>query len=275
MYNYSRVGAGMFLCMVFSASTAGKATAATIYAQSGFNDQVGVNSDPTPNSPYTIGQSVAGQGTGEIGWSGTWFTQNGGATGGEGNALDKATSALEGDGGLEITPASLGSTLVRRSLAAARTDHFVMACDVNAGSVGDLNVLMLKYNYPLSSDVNGPWWRITGAVGSRHFEVFDGQSDNTGSYENTGILQKPGEWQHVEMDINVPAQTFTFSVDGVTYNAPDSLGFWGPAAVLDQVVFFDSAAASVDSVVVRGVPEPGIVGSCGVWVVASLLRRRR
>ncbi len=36
-------------------------------AQAGFNDALGINSNPTPNSPYTLGGAVAGAGGGESG----------------------------------------------------------------------------------------------------------------------------------------------------------------------------------------------------------------
>ncbi len=35
-----------------------------VIAQTGFNDQAGINSNPTPNSPYTIGQTAGGRGVG-------------------------------------------------------------------------------------------------------------------------------------------------------------------------------------------------------------------
>jgi hypothetical protein len=255
---------------------ASRASAVVIYAQTGFNDQSGINSDATAGSPYALDQTINGRANGEPGWSGPWVTLNGGAQGGDANAVVKASSAFEGDGGLAVTVAPFGSTQFYRDFAAQRTDHFVVETRANFGSVGEFQGLVIQDNYPLAANNTGPAWRLTGAVGSRHFEVFDGTYDGLGTWENTGIAQKPGQWQMAVADIDVVTQQWTFSVDGVMYNAPDPLGYERAVPQLNALYYFDTAAGSVDSIVVREVPEPGSLGACAAaGALISLARRRR
>jgi hypothetical protein len=250
-----------------------RASAVTIYAQTGFNDQSGINSDPTPGSPYTLNQTINGVSNNEPGWTGGWTTLDGGGDGGDANAVVSASSAFEGDGGLAVTVGTRGSTEFYRDFG-TRTDHFVVQTEVNFGSVGEFDGMVIEDNYPLAANVNGPDWRLTGAVGSRHFEVFNGTSNGLGTWVNTGIAQTPGQWQDAVADINVVTQQWTFSVDGVTYN--QSLGYQGAPPQLNAVYYFDTAAGSVDSIVVRATPEPSLALTTFAAVgILSVLRRRR
>lgn len=259
-----------------SAAAAALPAAAAIHAQTGFNDQAGINSNPTVGSPYAIDQTIDGRNTGEPGWSGAWKTLDGGGNGGGPNAVVKASSAFEGDGGLAVTVASLGSTQFYRDLAVARTDHFAVETRVNFGSVGEFQGLVIKDNYPLAANQSGPAWRLTGAVGARHFEVFDGTYNGLGTWENTGIAQTPGQWQTVTADIDIVSQTWTFSVDGVSYNAPDPLGYERAVPQVNALYYFNTAAGSVDSIVVREVPEPGsLTALAATAALISVSRRRR
>jgi hypothetical protein len=222
-----------------------------VIAQTGFNDQTGINSNPTPNSPYTIGQTAGGRGVGEAGWGDTWTILTGGAFGGDPDAIVRATSAFEGDGGLSMVTGLAGSTVARRKLGEGQTRRFIFESRVNFGSVGELHGIPLEDSYPFAADRNGPMWRIAGPVGNRFFEVFDGQSNQLGTWENTGIRQRPGEWQNVAMDVNVPTQQFTFSVDGVRYVAPDPLGFHNAATQINAIAFFTTGSPWIDSVLFR------------------------
>jgi hypothetical protein len=246
--------------------------AAGIYAQTGFNDQSGINSDPTPGSPYTIGQTINGVMNNEPGWTGPWTTLNGGGDGGSSNAVVSASSAFEGDGGLAVTVGSLDSTEFYRDFG-TRTDHFQVSTEVNFGSVGEFDGLVIEDNYPLSANVNGPQWRLTGAVGSRHFEVFNGTSNGLGTWIDTGIAQTPGQWQDAVANINVVTQTWMFSVDGVSFN--QTLGYQGAPPQLNAVYYFDTAAGSVDAIVVSSIPEPSSLACFAVIGSLTLLRRRR
>jgi hypothetical protein len=261
------------VCSVLMIAVAASRAGAQVFASSGFNDGTGLNADATPGSPYTLGQTVAGRGAGEPGWGGTWFVQNGGAQGGDPNAIVRAAAAREGDGGMELTPASFGSTRAIRQLAEPLTRRFVIEQDVNFGAVGGL--VSGPFQSMLSEgDRVGPQWGFSGPVGARRFQVFDGNSNQLGEWEDTGIAQRPGEWQHVVMDANVATQTFTFSVDGVTYNPPDPIGFFNAAAQVDHIDYFTTGSGYVDGVIVRAVPEPGAFPLAG-GLAAFALRRRR
>jgi hypothetical protein len=247
---------------------------ASIIASAGFNDASGMNSDATPNSPYTLGQTVAGRGLGEPGWAGGWVVQNGGAQGGDPYAIVQNSAAIEGDGGLALIPGSFGSTRPIRTLAQPLSSEFILSQSLNFGSVGDVISGPFQH-FTSQGDHTGPQWRLTGAVGSRHFEVFDGHSDQSGNWVNTGIAQKPGQWQQVVLDINVPLQTFKFSVDGVMYNAPHPTGFQNSAAVIDNIDYLTSGAGSIDAIVVSTVPEPTSIVLLGAVAILGLRRKRQ
>jgi hypothetical protein len=264
---------GLFVC-VLCALGSSPSYAQDIFASSGFNDASGINGNPTPNLPFTIGQTVANRGIGEPGWAGTWFVQDGGAVGGDAYAIVEAAAAREGDGGMAMVPGGLGSTRAIRQLAVPQARNLVIEQDVNFGAVGGM--VSGPFQSMLSEgDRVGPQWGISGPVGSRHFAVFDGNSNQLGDWENTGIAQRPGEWHHVVVDINVATQTFTFSVDGVPYASPDPIGFFNAAAVIDHVDYFTTGSGYVDGVIVRAVPEPGVGMLLGAMVSLALSRRPR
>jgi hypothetical protein len=267
-------GAGILfvacLCIAFESGAA-------IIASSGFNDAAGLNSNSTPNSPFTIGQTVDGRGAGEPGWADNWLVQQGGALGGGEHALILGAAALEGDGGLQLEPNPIfGQTRAIRRLATPQNRRFVIEQDVNFIGVNSL------YSRPSSSAVGnegvsiGPEWRISGPIGNRHFDVLDGIGDQLESnWESTGIDAKPGEWQHVLLDINVATQTWTFSVDGVMYNAPDPLGFRGTPPNIDNIEYITDSSGYIDSVVVRDAPEPASLALAPLGIALFALRRRR
>jgi hypothetical protein len=184
-------------------------------------------------------------------------------------------AAKEGDGGLQLEPnPTFGTTRALRGLAQGQSRQFSIEQDLNFVAAGEL------YSEPGQGGEGGegirtgPEWRITGSAGNRHFEVADGIGDQFEHWEDTGIAQLPGQWQHVVLDVNVAAQTWTFAVDGVTYNSPDPLGFRGQPARIDYVDYLSTSSGYIDSVVIQGVPEPGVAG-LGLVIVARHLSRRR
>jgi hypothetical protein len=246
-----------------------RSSAQPVFAQSGFNDQAGINSDPAPNSPFTIGQTAGGRGAGEPGWAEPWL---GGGTAGDLGAIVRSASAYEGDGGLELTKGTVDNVVASRRLLPGITGRFATETRVNFAAVGELYGVALQNNYPFRVDRNGPMWRITGPVDQRHFEVFDGQSNQLGDWEDTGIGQRPGVWQNVVVDADVVTQRFTFSVDGVPYNAPDPLGFNDAASEITGVAYLSTGSGSIDAVTVRAVPEPAAV-AFALMTLSALLRR--
>lgn len=231
--------------------TATSLSQAQIIASSGFNDQSGLNSNPTPNSPFTIGQTVDNRGSGEPGWAGNWAVSQGGASGGGEHARILSEAAREGDGGLLLEPnPTFITTRVVRGLATRQSRRFIIEQDINFVGVKEV------YSRPASFTGNqpgsiGPQWRLFGPVGNRRFQVVDGQGNGVDYWEDTGIAQRPGQWQHVTLDIDVPTQQFTFAVDGVRYNAPDPLGFTGTPASIDYTEYITNSSGWIDGVIVR------------------------
>src|SRR5262249_49054429 len=90
---------------------------AQFIAQAGFNDASGINSNGTPNSPYTIGGPVAGAGVGEPGWAGPWI----------GSGTVQSTTTFEGDGAVEIIPTSANQRVLSMPLAGhIHIDQYVL-----------------------------------------------------------------------------------------------------------------------------------------------------
>ena len=244
-----------YSCAAFAISLAVLWTAipiaqAQVIASSGFNDQSGLNSNPTPGSPFTIGQTVDNRGSGEPGWDGNWAVSQGGAFGGGEHARILAEAAREGDGGLLLEPnPTFVTTRVVRGFTTFQSRRLIIEQDVNFVGVKEL------YSRPASSDTQpgsiGPQWRLFGPVGNRRFQVADGQGNGVYFWEDTGIAQRPGQWQHVTVDINVPTQQFTFAVDGIRYNGPDPLGFTGSPASIDYTEYITNSSGWIDNVVVR------------------------
>jgi hypothetical protein len=178
---------------------------AEVIASSGFNDQSGLNSNPTPGSPFTVGQTVDNRGVGEPGWSTNWAVSQGGASGGGEHARILSEAAREGDGGLLLEPnPTFTTTRALRGFATAQSRRFIIEQDVNFVGIREL------YSRPASSGTQpgsiGPQWRLFGPAGDRRFQVADGQGNGVDYWEDTGIAQRPGQWQHVIVDINVPTQ---------------------------------------------------------------------
>jgi hypothetical protein len=239
-----------------------EARAQSIIASSGFNDQAGLHSNNISNSPFQLGETVNGFGAGEPGWAGPWAVSAGGAQGGFHLGKAERFAAKEGDGGLSIVPHPEGSWVLRQ-LATLQTRQFVIEQDVNFVAAGSLN------SRPFHSRTTqpgsfGPVWRIFGPRTNRRFQVMDGDGAGSGTFEETGIAQKPGQWQHVVVEVDVATQTWGFKVDNKTYVPPDPLNFRGSPAGIDVIEYLTDSSGYVDSVIVR---EPGPVVP---WHVADL-----
>lgn len=103
----------------------------------------------------------------------------------------------------------------------------------------------------------------------------NGNFSGGGTWINTNIAQTPGQYQNVVLDVNVVTQKWTFSVDGVPYTGA-ALGFVDALPQLSGLYYFDSAAGSVDSIIVRSTPEPGAaLAGFTVAGIFGLKRRTR
>jgi hypothetical protein len=148
---------------------------------------------------------------------------------------------------------------------------------------------LLAHDLPARIDVNRA--RAVGGLGQVEsdgdFYVVDGTGNSASTGEavlrNTGFVLEPGVWADVTLTINFPAQTWTFSVNSVPYQAPGWLGFRGQPTRLDEIQFVNEIAAPdgsyLDAVVLQTVPAPASVvllglGLLAVGAVERVARRR-
>lgn len=247
------------------------APAQGVIASSGFNDQSGMNSNPTPNSPYQLGQTVHDFGAGEPGWTSLWNVTRGGGMGGHELATVQGAAAREGDGGLSLEP-SEGTRALRTFPLQSRT--FVIEQDINFVGAGDLvsRPAYDGYNEPAQF---GPMWMLSGPVDARHFYVADGTGNGIVNWEDTGIVQRAGQWQRITVGVDVINQTWNFGVDGTTFVSPDPLGFTGNPPGINFVEYLTTSSGYIDSVMIRAVPEPSAFAICALGAAALLGRGKR
>jgi hypothetical protein len=243
------------------------ARAALVAAQSGFNDATGISSDATPDSPFTLGQTVAGRGVGEPGWAGPWGISRGGGAGGAEAGTAQSFAAYEGDGGLflEGRP-NAGEMWANRFLATPFTGKVIISQNVQLKSLGLLQ----------SRPGNGGVGTLVGAHWQFHADghVFagDGQLNGNVVFEDTGFTYTPNTWYKVSTIIDVPSQTYRFFFNDVEYLAPDPLNFRGDIHSIDFVDYLAQTDVYVDNVSVVPEPTAALAGSA---LSLLLLRRRR
>lgn len=241
---------------------------AQIIAMSGFNDQTGINSNPTPNSPFNVNNTqIAGQGVGESGWLSPWQQ-------GANPATVVNTGQAEGDGAVRIQDTGgIGRILASPLAGVVRIEHqFTMASSVVVGQ-GVNHVVLQTTNAAI-----GPLWQ---ASADGRWRVVDGVEDDVGTLETTPFTWTPGVFQTIRVDINVVDRTWQFFVNGARYNSPDPLGFRGSPVFLDQfnVMNFTSGSNTpfIDAVIVTQlpIPEPSSLALAGLAAAAGIAGWRR
>src|SRR5438874_13692988 len=136
-----------------------------IIASAGFNDASGINSNPTPNSPYNVNNVLLdGQGAGEPGWFTPWQVSG---------ARVVNAGAFEGDGAVFMQ----GTTQPVRVLAqpiSGRTSVEVLTEIVNSAVTGNgINFYVRQASIVDTTGV-GPQWQLRG---NGHITVIDGNED--------------------------------------------------------------------------------------------------
>src|SRR5262245_22088764 len=199
-----------------------QARADMVVAQTGFNDAAGINSNPVPGSPYSLGL-VAGAGGVEPGWLGPWSD-------GPMIALVQNVATFEGDQALRIPATTAPSRALATPVTGTLTIEQAVRFDAGARLVA-----YTELEATGESIANqGAVWQ---AFPDNSFRVVDGMRDGCIDCPVliTPFQWSPGVWYQVTTMIDVAAGTWDFFVDGVHYDAPHPLGFRGAPLMLDRI----------------------------------------
>lgn len=232
---------------------------AGVIAQAGFNDASGINSNPTPNSPYTLGGSVTGAGIGEPGWAGPWVDV-------VGNGTVQTSTVFEGDGALQITPTSAPA----RQWTPQPQGQLTIMQYVSFTEAARL-VAYTQQGTAENTALQGAIWQ---AFPDHHFNVIDGSGD--GGFPTpivTNFTWQPGVWYKITVHTDVASHTWDFAVNDVPYISPHPLGYRGSPTALNAVRYLSEGSGLVFLDAVTVVPEPsslviGLLGGLALIVLA-------
>jgi hypothetical protein len=213
-----------------------------ILAQSGFNDQEGINSDPIPDSPYRLGDTIVGRGLSEPGWAGAWYVSDGGSSTGQELGQAETDPVYEGDGALHIRVSqTFHETWVHRQWAEPQFDQFLLEQRVRLPDNGVIG------SRPYATGIVngfGPYWRTA----NNHFLVLDGDGNHGGTWLDTGFTIRPLSWQTISLVVNVAQQTWEFFVDGQQFISAGPLHFRDSPGSIQNVDYLADTDVWLDSV---------------------------
>src|SRR5262249_32737366 len=125
-----------------------------VIASAAFNDASGVNSNPTANSPYTLGASIETGDNSEPGWASQWVVSDGGGPDTPSLATVTTSAPFEGDGAAHIIPGTLdGETWVHRQFSQAQFAQFEIEEYIKLPANGAVNADAYGNDY-------GAYWRV-------------------------------------------------------------------------------------------------------------------
>ncbi len=244
------------LALLLAAGGAGRAQ---VIASAGFNDAAGLNSNPTPNSPYNVNNApLNGQGGGEPGWIGPW-------QGGVGAPTLVSSPTFEGDGAAFFQ----GTAEAVRNLLLPPSGFVSIQLAVRVPSVPPPGSIGVTFRFR-QSNIADP----NVGIGPSGFLRADGHVmvQNGSSLQDTGMTWFPGTWYTVRMDADQATRTWSFFFNGVRYGAP--LAFRGTPVFLDQMDFLNEnggpSGSYLDALTVS-VPEPSSLALLGAAGPARLL----
>lgn len=243
------------------------ATAVSVLASSGFNDQSGINSNPTPGSPFTIGVTVHNQGAGEPGWDSPWVRLGGF----DDRAPVTNEFVHEGDGAVKLFADNVFGTAFERPwsniVPRVRIDAYVLVRP-SASMRGHAT-----FTTEGGEIINrtAAFWEVqsTGFI-----RVFNKASNQ---FEQTGFSTLPNQWNKYSLVLDAPTQSWYFLFNDHAYRADNPLPFVNPTLFVDRVNMQAAGTLTsyVDSITIAAIPEP----SCGVLTLSALVslmvRRRR
>jgi Ca2+-binding RTX toxin-like protein len=187
----------------------------------GFNDAEGLNANPTPDSPYKIGDQLVGYGSGEAGWANTWSH----GVGDPWRARVQGDVVYEGDGAVALLAYT---TAISRTWSPAQTAGIVHVSQwfyfPPNGGVGQY----ITGDGATTAEATAAQWDATP---SGTFRIVD-----SGLWDDTGIPVPVNRWVEVYIEIDIAAQTYEFWADGQHYTPSDPTGFRGDPTAIFGIV---------------------------------------
>ena len=202
----------------------GNQAAPDLIASSGFNDASGMNSDPTPDSPYPLDSAGKQGGVGEPGWARPWSTRS------SPRFSFQKKVVYEGDGALHMSKGSAD-----RKLVEALGGRFQVEMRVQVPAGGGFICYWKNGSRPWASD--GPVW----SAGDGKFGVL-GDDDK---FRTTDFSPEPGKWHKVTLRVDVARNEWEFFVDDQKFATPRPLRFRRAQASLDTIWFQCETEAGV------------------------------
>jgi hypothetical protein len=160
---------------------------------------------------------------------------------------------VEGDGGLRLTQRGVETWIYRpfaKPLAGGLRIEQSVRAEREATGLG-----ARPSGHLGRGEQSGPNWMVRDG----EFRVLHGRGDGSNAgpmWKDTGIKCEPGTWYRVVLDVDVPSQTWTFAVNGETFDAGEPLGFRMSPKNIDRVDYLFGKEWSLDDVRVLETARP-------------------
>jgi len=212
------------ITLVLTASFRPAPAATAVLASSGFNDQAGINSNATPDSPFQIGVTGEGQGLGEAGWDGPWRRLGGF----EDRAPVTSEFVYEGDASTKLFADNVFGTSIERAwfeiVPVVRIDAYVLVRPAAAMRGNAVHTTMGGEIPPRTA----AYWDILSNGDIRVFRAATNQSIST------GFTTLPNVWNKYSLILDTPSQTWTFLFNDRAFQG-QPLTFLNPTNFVDRV----------------------------------------
>ena len=222
--------------------------ATTVLATSGFNDQTGINGNPTANSPFQIGVTVHGHGVGELGWDAPWARLGGF----DDRAPVSSEFVYEGDAATKLFADNTFGTSMERPwsqiVPKVRIDTYVLIRP-SASMRGNATFTNEGGEIPART---AAYWEIQS---NGNIRVFD---KSTNQSVATGFSTLPNVWNKYSLILDTPSQTWSFLFNDRASGTTQSLSFLNPTNYVDRVNLqaLGTLNSYVDAVQISVAPVP-------------------
>ena len=193
--------------------------AGTLVAGAAFNDDDGLYSNPTPDSPYTLGATALWRGEGEPGWAVGWTVSVGGSNPPFGSYYGdiRGDVTLEGDGALRMRnrPSPFEQLWMHRRWSTPLAEPFRIDQHVNIPAGGSFGSRPFRSGSGSLISRIGPTWSASNGK----FYAGDGNGQGSAPGEFTGFTWEPDTWYKVSLIVDPPSQTFEFLINDQKYDA--------------------------------------------------------